>query len=172
MSERNHPIYRRTRSALLWGLLAISITLGVLFWPNPRRQIERQVLSMAESISHHGSTIKRDWLSDLSANIHENCSNSTTVTVEGVINEALTQERIIEAVIQIATGSSELLVKLDRVTVELSDKSKRAQVNADALVEVAHDNEVDRERRHVLMTLQAIDGKYRLVSVEATNIVN
>jgi hypothetical protein len=129
---------------------------------------------MAESISHHGSTVNRDWLGRLSAIIHENCSNTTTqVTVERVVNEALTQEQLVESVTQIAASSTEVLVKLDQVTVDLSDDSRQAQVNAEALVEITHDNEIDRERRHVLMTLQEIDGKYRLVSVEApANIVN
>ena len=119
-------------------------------------------------MSHDGSTVNRDWLGKLSANIHENCSNSTTqVTVEGIIKEALSQEQIVEAITQVAAGSTKVTVKLDHVTVDLFDQSRRAQVNADALVEVAHDNEVDRERRHIVMTLQVIEGKYRLVSVEA-----
>ena len=168
MSESHHLVHRRTRIAMLSGLLAILVALGISFWPDPRRQIQRQIWSMADSISHHGSTVSPNWLGSLSANIRDNCSNSTTlVTVEGIVNEALTQEQIVEAVTQIAAGSSEVLVKLDHVTVDLSDDSRRAQVNAEALVEITHDSEVDRERRHVLMTLQEIDGKYRLVSVEA-----
>jgi len=54
------------------------------------------------------------------------------------------------------------------VTVTLSNESKRAQVHADAVVELAYEGRVDKEKRHVTMTLQGVDGNYRLISVAAS----
>ena len=116
MTRRDLLGYERSRSAAKWGLLAILVAIGALFWPNLRRRIERQVSSMAESISHDGFTVNRDWLGKLSANIHENCSNSTTeVAVEGIINEAMSPEQIVEGITQVAAGSTPLEAESRRI---------------------------------------------------------
>ena len=174
MPKPYHSFHKRAGSALKWGLSAISIAIVVSVWPNPRRQIERQIVGMADAVSHHGTIVDRDWLAGLSRNIHENCSNgSTAVTIEGHVNEALSQEKIIEGVAQIAADSTEFIVKFEHITVDLLGESKRAQVSADAIVEWTREHRAERERRHVIFSLQQDDRRYRVIAIEASaNIVN
>ena len=174
MSKHYHLFPRRAGTTLKWGLVAILGALLITFWPNPRRQIERQIVGMAEAVTHHGSSVNANWLEGLSKNIQANCSTATTtVSVEGLVNEELSQEQIIAGVSQIAADSSEFAVRLEHVTVDISSESNRALASADAVVEWAHENRVDRERRHVRFSLQLIEGHYRLLAVEASgNIVN
>ncbi len=174
MRKQYHSSRRRACSVALWGLLAILVGFTLLFWPGKRQHIEGQVIAMANAISHEGATVNQDWLKGLEAAIRANCSQTTTaVTIEGVVNEPFTQDQIIEALAALAASSKRVNVKLEQISTDLSGQPERAQVIADATVEIAHDNRVDRERRHVFFSLQRDAGKLRLVSVSASaSIVN
>lgn len=174
MQKHYHSSRRRAGSVALWGLLAILVAVTLLFWPSKRRRIEGQVLAMANAISHEGASVSQDWLRGLGAVIRANCSQTTTtVTIEGVVNEPYTQDQIIEAVATLVASSTRLSVKLEHISVNLSGQPERASVNADATVEIEHDDRVDRERRHVSFSLLQDAGTFRLVSVEASEpIVN
>ena len=174
MRKHYHSSRRRAGSVALWGLLAILLGFTLLFWPSKRRRIEGQIVAMANAISHEGTSVRQDWLRGLGAAIRANCSRTTTaVTIEGVVNEPFTQDHIIEAVATLAASSSRLSVKLEQISVDLSGQPERASVNADATVEIDHDNRIDRERRHVTFSLQQDAGTFRVVSVEASEpIVN
>ena len=169
MAKQYHSFSNRAGPALKWGLLAIFPLLVFAYWPNESRKLERQIVRMAAAISHQGSTVSPDWLNGLSSSIRENCDLETTVvSIEGLVNEALTPAQIIEDITHVASTSSNFSVKLEQVTVTLSNESKRAQVHADAVVELAYEGRVDKEKRHVTMTLQGADGNYRLISVAAS----
>ncbi len=170
MSKPYHPFSNRAGNTLKWGLVAILLFAIVNYWTNERRKLERQLSAMAGAISHHGSTLSPAWLNGLSSSIHDNCSlETTTVNVEGILNEALSQAQIIEGVTQVASISTDFDVRLEQVTVDVYRDTKRAQVNADAIIEVAHDGRFDREKRHVTITMKNVGSQYRLVSVEASS---
>ncbi len=157
-----------------WGLLAIFLGVAFFFWPSKARRIERQLSTLATSVCHEGSVVTGDWLKTLEGQIQSNFSKSTTeVTIDGVVNEALSQEQIIQGVTQIAASSTALRIRLGHLSVELSADRVRALVTADAIVEISAQNRTDRERRHVAFSLQQQSGKLRIISVEASaSIVN
>jgi len=169
MRKSYHPFRRRAGSMAKWGPLAIFVVAALLYWPNKRRRIEGQMRTLADAISHQGPKVTGDWLKGLTDAVQGNCSRTNTaVTIEGVVNEALSQDQIIQAVTQIAADSTRVHVTLEHLTVDLSGQAERAQVNADATIEIAHDDRLDRERRHVFLSLEEDSGRYRLVSVETS----
>ena len=77
-----------------WGLVAISLVAALLYWPSKIRRIDWQLSALAGAVSHEGLGVTTDWLKGLDAGIRSNFSLSTTaVTIEGVINESLSQDR-------------------------------------------------------------------------------
>jgi hypothetical protein len=59
-------------------------------------------------------------------------------------------------------------VKLAQLSTDISRESKRAQVNADAVIEVSHDGRFDREKRHLTLILKKFNYRYQLISLEAS----
>jgi len=167
---KHYPTFLRRAGPLTrWGLAAILLGVAFLFWPNKVRRIERQLSTLAASVSHEGPAVSGDWLKTLESQIQLNFSTSTTeVTIEGVVNEALSQEQIVQGVAQLAASSTVLSVKLSQLTVEITHNQDRAQASADAIVEIATQERTDRERRHVTLSLQQQSGKFRIVAAEAS----
>lgn len=169
MPKHYHSFSNRAGATLKWGLWAVLVLAIIAYWPSEIRKVQHQVTAMAVAVSHHGSTLSPGWLNGLSSNIHENCASGTTaLNIDGVFNEALTQPQLVEAVTQVASSSTDFSLKLEHVTVNLPRGSNRAQVNADAVLDVTHGGRVDHEMRQVRMILEKTGGKFRLVSVEAS----
>jgi molybdenum cofactor biosynthesis enzyme MoaA len=165
---------RRAGALARWGLLAIFVGAVFLFWPSKVRRIEHRLSTLAAAVSHEGPAVTSDWLKTLQEQIQTNCSTSTTeVTIDSVVNEALSQEQIVQGVAQLAANSVALRVRFEHLSVELTPNQERAQVSADAIVEMVTQNRADREKRHVTFSLQQRSGEFRIVAVEASaNIVN
>jgi hypothetical protein len=169
MRKPYHSLRRRAASLTLWGVLVILAAITFLCWPDKRLRIERQIWALANGVSHQGATVSSDWLRGLSETIEANCSRTTTfVRVEGAVNQAFTQAELVDALAGLAATSTRLEVKLEPMTITLSGAPERAQVNVDAAVEIERDQRVDRERRHVFISLQQDGGQYRVVAVEAS----
>ena len=174
MTKHYLTFTRRAGPLARWGLVAILLGVTFLFWPNKVRRIERQLSNLAASVSHEGPAVSGDWLKTLESQIQSNFSTTTTeVTIEGVVNEGLSQEQIVQRVAQLAASSTALSVKLSHLTVEITPDQDRAQASADLIVEIATHERTDRERRHVTISLQQQSGKFTIVAVEASaGIVN
>ncbi len=169
MQKPYHSLIRRAASLTLWGLLVILAAIAFLYWPDKRHRIERQIWALANAVSHQGGTVSSDWLRGLSETIEANCSRTTTlVMVEGAVNQTFTQVELVDALAGLAATSTRLQVKLEPMTITLSGEPERAQVSVDAAVEIERDRRVDRERRHVFISLQQGGGQYRVVTVEAS----
>jgi hypothetical protein len=164
---------RRAGLVAKWGLLVISVAGAFLYWPSKSRRIEWQISDLTNSVSHEGTFQTQDWLDGLEFAIRADFANSTAVTVDGVLNGALSRDQISDSITKLAASSTLLRVRFEHASVELSREEDRAQFSADAIVEITKGSRTDRERRHVSLSLQREGRHYRIIGVEASlNIVN
>ena len=118
MTESYHCFWRRIGSTARWGLVAISVVAALLCWPNQARRIKWQISAIAGAVSHDGSTTPKDWLDGLDSVIRSNFSPATAaVTIDGVIDEALSQDQIVQGFTQLRASSTLMHVGIDLLNI-------------------------------------------------------
>ena len=156
-----------------WGLLACTLGIAALYWPTDGRRIESQLSSLARAASHDGPSLQSDWLQRLDGVVRTNFSTSTSITLEGVANQTVSRDQIIQALVEVAGESTRLQLELEQLQVNFSQDHQGAQVTADAVIERSTTDRTDRERRHVSIALRREAGMYRIIGVEGSaKIVN
>ena len=156
-----------------WGLLACTLGIAALYWPTESRRIEWQLSSLARAASHDGPFLQSDWLQRLDAIIRTNFSAATSITIEGVANQTVSRDQIIQGLVEVAREATRLQLDFEHVLVNFSQDHQGAQVTADAIIERTTPERTDRERRHVSFALHREADMYRIIGVEGSaKIVN